>query len=198
MLTNQGQRRHSMLKLLLIAASALLVVAGCSNMEDQAKLDDPYQESETFGRAARDILPEAVPVGFERADEALNFGTLAGQQVTELPVELTADVMQTGQKRFNEFCAPCHGMDGAGEGVIALEGFPQPASYHNDRLRAAPVGYIFQVISEGQGAMFSYASRITPEERWAIVAYIRALQLSQYAVIEDLPVTVQAELMGLE
>ncbi len=198
MLTKQGQRRVTMLRLLLLTVIALLVAAGCSNMEDQAKLDEPYQESEVFGTAARDILPEAVPVGFERADEAYSFGTENGELVNQIPVDVTADMLATGQARYNQFCSPCHGMDGSGEGVIALEGYPQPASYHTDRLRNAPDGVFFQAITNGVGTMFSYAGRVNVDDRWAIVAYIRALQLSQHATLEDLPAAVQAELLELE
>jgi len=155
MLTKRKRSIFHTVNPLLLIVLALIVAAGCSNMEEQPKLDEPYQSSQTFGRAARNILPEAVPVGFERADEHLYSGTVEGELADTLPFELTADVLAQGQKRYNEFCAACHGLDGSGEGIIALEGFPQPASYHTDDLRSAPVGYIFRVITEGKGAMFN-------------------------------------------
>lgn len=185
----------------LLVLVALVVLAGCANMEEQARLDT-YESSPNFGSAAREILPEAVPVGFERADEHFNFGTVDGELADELPatVELNEALLVTGQRRYEQFCSPCHGLDGSGEGVIALEGFPQPATYHTDELRTAPLGYIYQVITEGSsnGVMFSYASRVLPEDRWAIAAYIRALQLSQYATVDTLPEDVVAQVTAPE
>lgn len=171
---------------MVLALVALLALAGCRNMEEQAKLDDPYQSSPNFDRAARDILPEAVPVGFERDDEHFSFGTIDGELADTLPFELTAEILATGQMRYEQFCMPCHGLDGSGEGIVALEGYPQPASYHTDELRAQPVGHIYQVITNGQGEMFSYAGRITAEDRWAVTAYVKALQLSQNVAAADL------------
>lgn len=198
MLTNERHTGFSAIRSLLILVMAVLVIAGCSNMEEQPKLDEPYQSSQTFGRAARELLPEAVPVGFERADDHFYAGIVDGEWAAEFPIEITAEVLAQGQKRYNEFCSVCHGLDGYGEGVISLEGFPQPASYHTDLLRSAPVGYLYAVITEGRGTMFSYASRIEPSDRWAIVAYIRALQLSQNAPVESLPEDAQDELAVLD
>ncbi len=173
-------------------STALLVLtlvwlAGCSNMEDQPKLDEPYGESPTFGQAARNILPEAVPVQFDAENAHYYTGRIDGELADSLPVELTQELLATGQENFNSFCSPCHGLDGYGEGIIALEGYPQPASYHTDELRAQPVGYIFEVISQGFGNMYSYKGRIPVGDRWAIAAYVRTMQYSQYAALDDLP-----------
>jgi hypothetical protein len=97
------------------------------------------------------------------------------------------EVLKRGQERYNIFCSPCHGYDGYGQGEIVQRGFKQPTSFHEERLRTAPLGYFFGVITNGFGTMYSYASRVQPEDRWAITAYIRALQLSQNATLDDVP-----------
>jgi mono/diheme cytochrome c family protein len=95
-------------------------------------------------------------------------------------------LLRRGQERFNIYCSPCHSPVGDGDGMVARRGFPHPPSYHIDRLRNAPDRYLFDVITQGHGVMRSYADRVPADDRWAIVAYIRALQLSQYARLEDL------------
>jgi mono/diheme cytochrome c family protein len=141
--------------------------------------------------------PNAVPVGFLREDNHLYAGLVDGEPAETLPFELTQDVLDEGQRQYQAFCAPCHGIAGYGDGVISLEGFPRPASYHTAELRAQPVGHFFQVITNGVGNMYSYASRISPENRWAIAAYIRALQISQEADFATLPDEVQAQFESL-
>jgi mono/diheme cytochrome c family protein len=100
---------------------------------------------------------------------------------------LTADLLERGQERFNIFCRPCHGGLGNGDGVVVERGFPPPPSYHDPRLREAPLGHFFDVVTNGFGRMTSYAARIPPRDRWAIAAYVRALQLSQNAELDDVP-----------
>ncbi|MDW8167442.1 MAG: cytochrome c [Acidobacteriota bacterium] len=120
-------------------------------------------------------------------DEHLYTGKVRGQLAETFPFPITRSILERGRERYDIFCAPCHGRDGYGEGMIVQRGFRQPSSFHTDRLRQAPVGYFFDVITNGFGTMYSYASRIPPEDRWAIVAYIRALQLSQNARLQDVP-----------
>jgi mono/diheme cytochrome c family protein len=108
-----------------------------------------------------------------------------GAYVQEIPMVVTRELLARGQERFNIYCSPCHGGSGYGDGMIVQRGFPTPPSYHIDRLRQAPPGYFFDVITNGYGLMYSYNDRVTPEDRWAIVAYIRALQYSQHASPED-------------
>jgi mono/diheme cytochrome c family protein len=103
------------------------------------------------------------------------------------PLPLTAATLARGQERFNIYCSPCHSEAGDGDGMVVRRGFPHPPSYHSERLRHAPDAHFFNVITHGYGAMFSYADRIEPDDRWAIVAYIRALQLSQHARLQDVP-----------
>jgi mono/diheme cytochrome c family protein len=107
---------------------------------------------------------------------------------------VTADVMARGQERFNVFCSPCHGRTGSGNGMVVQRGFRAPPSYHEDRLRNAPVGYFFDVMTNGFGAMQDYASQVPVADRWAIAAYIRALQLSQRATLADVPQNRRADL----
>jgi hypothetical protein len=118
----------------------------------------------------------------------------AGATMTRFPFPITRKVLLRGQERYNIYCSPCHGMTGDGDGMIVRRGFSQPPTYHQDRLRKAPVGHFFDVITNGFGAMYPYASRVEPEDRWAIVAYIRALQLARNAKLSDLPASERAEI----
>ena len=118
----------------------------------------------------------------------------AGALMTKFPFPITKEVLLRGQERYEIYCAPCHGRTGYGDGMIVRRGFSQPPSYHQARLRKAPVGHFFDVITNGFGAMYPYGDRITPEDRWAIIAYIRALQLSQDANMKDVPATERATL----
>lgn len=169
---------------LLLAA---LLLAGCANeVHDQPKLTRPFEESPSFGQAARELRPHTVARGELREDAVFFEGMEGGEPVEEIPVELSRAVVEQGQAQYDIFCAPCHGLLGDGQGVIVQRGFPAPPSFHSERLREAPAGHYFQVITHGQGAMYSYAARVAPAERWAIIAYIRALQLSQDAPLERL------------
>lgn len=115
-----------------------------------------------------------------------------GAAVTHFPFPVTKQVLLRGEERFNIYCAPCHGMTGDGDGMIVRRGFSQPPTYHQERLRKAPVGHYFDVITNGYGAMYAYASRVSPEDRWAIIAYIRALQLARDAKLSDVPMKERA------
>lgn len=186
--TMTGQRR-----VVLLALVGVLMLAGCQrNMRDQPKLDDPYQQSENFGVAAREALPEAVAVG-SLGDEAYMTGMVDDQFVTEMPVEVNAEMIAQGRDSYEGFCSPCHGYDGYGQGIVSLEGFTQSPSFHTDVNRAKAVGEYFTVITMGQGTMYSYAGRVPVEDRWGIIAYIRALQLSQYTEADTLSADVLAQ-----
>jgi mono/diheme cytochrome c family protein len=116
-----------------------------------------------------------------RNDELLYTGKIDGKIADQFPFVITKKDLERGQDRFNIYCTPCHDYTGGGRGMIVQRGFPPPPSYHIDRLREAPAGHFFDVMTNGLGAMYSYAARISPEDRWRIAAYIRALQLSQHA-----------------
>ncbi|MCS7157936.1 MAG: cytochrome c [Blastocatellia bacterium] len=172
----------------LLLALALGGSACRQDMHDQPRYE-PLEGSTFFAdsRASRPLVEGTVPRGFARMDEHLYTGKVRGQLAETFPFPITRSILERGRERYDIFCAPCHGRDGYGEGMIVQRGFRQPSSFHTDRLRQAPVGYFFDVITNGFGTMYSYASRIPPEDRWAIVAYIRALQLSQNARLQDVP-----------
>lgn len=174
----------------------LVLLVGCGGqMADQARYD-PLEASTFFedGRSSRDLVPNTVARGRLQVDEHLYAGSVDGQLVTEFPFPVTTEVLDRGQERYNIYCSPCHGMDGYGEGIVAQRGLRAPPSFHQERLRQVPVGHYYDVITNGFGAMYSYAYRIPPEDRWAIIAYVRALQLSQNATLEDVPADVREEL----
>ncbi len=167
----------------------LLSVVGCGmNMRDQFRYD-PLEQSQFFadGSSAREPVPNTVARGQLRNDDVFYTGKDGDQPVDAMPMETTPELLERGQGRYNVFCAPCHGLAGNGDGTVVQRGFPAPPTFHDDRLRDAPVGYFFDVISNGFGRMYRYDYRIQPADRWAIVAYIRALQLSQNATLDDVP-----------
>lgn len=166
-----------------VAAVLALVLSGCRNdMHQQAKIK-PFRESRFFadGASARALPEGTVARGFLRDDAALFRGQGPdGKFVEQIPVPLTRALLARGRERFNIFCSPCHGRTGQGQGMIVQRGFKHPPSYHIERLRAERAGYFFDVITNGFGQMSSYAAQVTPEDRWAIVAWVRTLQASHH------------------
>jgi mono/diheme cytochrome c family protein len=128
-----------------------------------------------------------VARGHLRIDEARYTGKIDGNDIDQFPIPITKADIERGQTRFNIYCTPCHGRVGDGNGMVVLRGYRQAASYYTDKLEKAPVGHYFDVITNGFGAMPSYASRIQPDDRWRVIAYIRALQLSESASVSDVP-----------
>lgn len=176
----------------------LLLLTGCGEqrMVGQAKYE--VFEASTFfedGRSARELVPNTVARGQARLDTHLYTGTENGAPATRYPFPVTPAVLKRGQERYAIYCTPCHGYDGYGQGIVVQRGLSPPPSLHEARLREAPPGYLFGVITNGIGAMYSYDYRVAPEDRWAIVAYLQALQLSQSATIDDVPT---AERQGLQ
>lgn len=169
-----------------------VLLTGCRrDMQDQPKYK-PYRESAFFGdgKSARPLIEGTVARGLLKEDSQFYTGKTGPEPaayVTGFPLPVTEELLDRGQERFNINCSPCHGLLGDGEGMVAKRGFRHPPSYHIDRLRNAPPGYFFDVMTNGFGAMPDYAAQITPPDRWAIVAYIRALQLSQNATLADVP-----------
>lgn len=209
------ERKSLIKRMAVLAASALLLaVTGCrQKMMDQPRYE-AYEATGLFedstvmrplpsgvvprstGRLYRDFYAGTDPYTEEAED-------LGGEELPEayerrlvrtFPFEVTTAVLERGQQQFNIYCAPCHGRVGNGRGMIVQRGLRQPPSFHTERLRNAPPGHFFNVITNGFGAMYSYASRVEPEDRWAITAYIRALQLSQHATLDDVPSDRRAEL----
>lgn len=184
---------------LLSAVCCLLVLAvGCrQQMADQPSYR-PLTKSSFFGddQSARPLVPGTVAQGYLRADERFYVGKSGGDLVTALPVPLTRELLERGQERFNIFCSPCHDRAGNGAGMVVQRGYRRPPSFHIDRLREAPIGQFFDVITRGFGVMPDYAAEVPPADRWAIVAYIRALQLSQNATLADVPPQARQQLEG--
>ncbi len=167
----------------------VVFLAACrQDMHDQPKYI-PLRSSDFFGdgRSARQPVEGTVARGHLRDDAHFYTGKVDGKLVETLPFPATGAMLERGQERYNIYCAPCHARVGDGNGVIVQRGYRRPESFHTERLRKMPVGHYFDAMTRGFGAMPDYASQISPEDRWAIAAYLRALQLSQRATLEDVP-----------
>jgi cytochrome c553 len=181
----------------IVAVIAMSVVlAACRQDMHDAPRYEPLEASAFFGNggSARTLVVNTVPRGYLREDELLYTGKISGQFANMFPMAVTTDVMARGQERFNVFCSPCHGRTGVGNGMIVQRGFRRPPSFHEQRLRDAPAGYLFDVMTNGFGAMQDYSAQVPVADRWAIAAYIRALQLSQGATVADVPADRRSDL----
>ncbi len=183
------------------ACIALLAsLAGCDlrqRMYDQEKYE-AHEASPFFkdGLTSRKPVEGTVARGGLRLDTHLFEGKVNGELATTLPasIEFNRALLERGQERFNIYCTPCHDRTGSGNGIVVQRGLKQPPSFHQERLRNAAIGYYYDVITNGFGSMFSYASRIPVNDRWAVAAYIRALQFSQEAAYDELPAEDQRQL----
>ena len=167
----------------------LAAAAGCrQDMHDQPKYK-AFRPSDFFGddRSARPLVEDTVARGELRADAAYFTGKQGATPVDVLPVAVTPALLRRGQERYGIYCTPCHGQTGRGDGMVVQRGYRRPPSFHIERLRNEKTGYFFDVITSGFGAMPDYAAQVTVADRWAIVAYLRALQLSENARLEDVP-----------
>lgn len=168
--------------LTLVALAGLL--AGCDqNMDEQPRYSE-YSRAPLF----RGSVLRRPPENTVARDD------LEREKASNTKPVLSAELLARGRERFGIFCSPCHGAGGDGTGMVVQRGMPRPTSYHDDRLRSAEDQYFFDVITNGHGAMYSYAARVPPADRWAIVAYIRALQLSRQASLDDVPADERARL----
>jgi cytochrome c5 len=167
----------------MLLAGAL---AGCtrSNMDSQPKYHE-YEAGKLFDNGR--VLQAPVPGTVARGD-------LARAQQARQPPAVTAALLARGQDQYDVFCTPCHDRAGTGTGIVVQRGFPRPPSLHDPRLRAAPDQHVYDVIANGFGAMYAHGDRVPPSDRWAIVAYVRALQLSQHAALDDVPAAERARL----
>ncbi len=191
-------RPSAAFRLLFIAVSLAALSSGCRlDMHVQPRYN-PYDPSPFFadGRSARQPVAGTVPRDAVLADDSGSGGESVAAQSDAFPFPVTRAVLDRGRERYNIFCAPCHGLAGDGDGMIVHRGFQAPPSYHIDRLRSAPAGHFFEVITDGFGAMYPYGYRVPPRDRWAIVAYIRALQLSRQANIAAVPEPERLKLMS--
>jgi Cytochrome C oxidase, cbb3-type, subunit III len=183
-------------RVLLAVATLLLAAPGCrQDMHDQPRYK-PLAESAFFadGRASRPLVPGTVARGHLDDDALLTTGVFKGKLAEVFPFPVTRAVLERGRERFDIYCSPCHDRVGDGNGMIVQRGFKRPPSLHEERLRVIPVGRFFDVITNGFASMPSYAAQIPPRDRWAIAAYIRALQLSQHTVLAEWPPAVRAAL----
>lgn len=195
--------------LVSVAVAASLALAGCrlpQKMANQPQFD-PLEKSAFFpdGASSRPLVEGTVvsprvegtlaQIG-SGPNELFDSGREGGQFSDNFPLPLTPELMARGKERFEIYCTPCHGRVGEGNGMIVARGYKRPPSYHSDALRSRKNGYIFDVITNGFGVMPSYRSQVPPADRWAIVAYVRALQLSQNATVADVPSADRASLDG--
>jgi mono/diheme cytochrome c family protein len=197
--------KPSTLRFILIPAVGLFL-AGChTDMWVQPKYQNPLSMEKSPSGAhvfadssvSRPLVPGTVARDHLQEDDAFYTGFKNGKLIDYFPIPVTKELIMRGQDRFTIYCVPCHGQLGNGQGMIAQRGFElrRPVgNYHTDRLRKMPIGHFYDVMTNGYGAMFSYASRVEPQDRWAIAAYIRVLQLSQNAKPSDLT---PQELQGL-
>ncbi|MGH9744792.1 MAG: c-type cytochrome [Candidatus Acidiferrales bacterium] len=171
-----------------LSAIAWMVVGCRLDMHVQPKYL-PYEPTDFFGdgRSERPPVPGTVARGHLKLDELLYTGKENGVLADKFPFPITRADLERGRERYNIYCTPCHDYTGTGNGMVVQRGFPPPPSFHIDRLRTAPAGHFFDVMTNGFGAMYSYAARIEPEDRWRVAAYVRVLQASRHATMEDVP-----------
>ncbi len=180
-----------------IAGLCALVFAGCETTLRQDMANQPRQNplspSEFFadGRSERPAVENTVARGSVQDDSLF-----VPKDSNAFPLPLTEELLQRGQQRYTIFCTPCHGIQGDGMGMVAMRGMKHPPSYHQERLRNVPNGYLYDVVTNGFGAMYGYSAQIPPRDRWAIVAYLRALQLSRNAPVGQLPAELREKLMA--
>lgn len=180
----------------LACLGLLLLFLGCRPDMFQQPKYNPLSSSDFFtnGAGSRPLVPGTVARGHLEANQEFYTGKRGTNLIENFPLPINRALLDRGRERYDIYCSVCHGRTGAGNGMIPQRGYPAPPSYHIDRLRQAPVGHFFDVITQGYGVMYSYASRVAPEDRWAVAAYIRALQLSHDARLQDVPDNERAKL----
>ena len=173
----------------LLAGAAFFTLTACRrDMQDEPRYK-PLAPSDFFAdhRSARPQVEGTVARGHLRIDEARYTGKIGGEDIDQFPIPIARADIERGRSRFNIYCTPCHGYIGDGNGMVVLRGYRQAASVYSEKLMKAPIGHFFDVVTNGFGAMPSYASRLDPDDRWRVIAYIRALQFSESASIADVP-----------
>ncbi len=184
-------KRNAMVRIYagVLCVLCLAATMACrQDMHDQPRAE-PFEESDFFGdrRSARPAVQGTIPRGHLRLDEHFYTGKINGALATTFPAPVTIEMLNRGRERYDIYCAPCHSKVGDGLGMIVQRGMKQPESFHSQRLLDVEVGHFFDVVTNGFGNMYSYEERINPSDRWAITAYVKALQLSQGADLADLP-----------
>jgi hypothetical protein len=183
------------LKIRALLFLLLTSVACRQDMHDQPKYT-PYKPSDFFAdqRSARPAIEGTIAQGQLFDDELLYTGRIGGQPSTVFPFQVDDAAMRRGRERYDIYCSPCHGLTGDGDGMVVQRGYRRPPSFNVDRLRQAPPGHMYDVITNGFGAMPDYAAQVPVRDRWAIAAYVRALQLSQNAIAAELSPEAQVRL----
>jgi hypothetical protein len=185
---------HSRWPATLCGAICVLLLAGCSLKQDMAlqPYNRPLSPSDFFtdGRSERPLIENTVARG-SLADEAL----FVSKESNNFPLPINQELLERGEGRYKIFCTPCHGLQGDGNGMVSMRGMKHPPTYHDDRLRKSPNGYFYDVITNGFGAMYGYSAQIPPRDRWAIIAYVRALQLSRNVRASELSPELREKLM---
>ena len=181
------------LSVLCVSVSLWPFFVGCRQDMHDAPRYEAYEKSDFFGdaRSMRPQVADTVARGQLREDAVLFTGKVGTAFVTKIPIPVTAPLLHRGRQRFDIYCSPCHGRAGRGDGIVVRRGYRAPSSLHVDRLRGQADGYFYDVVTNGFGTMPDYAAQIPVADRWAIVAYIRALQLSQHAPMAGLPARTQ-------
>ncbi|HUY12386.1 MAG TPA: cytochrome c [Terriglobia bacterium] len=181
-----------------LAILAVAALSACRNDMHVQPRYDPLAPTSFFadGRSERPAVPGTVARGELRTDELLYTGKINGQFANVFPFPITQKDLERGRERYNVYCTPCHDYTGSGKGTVVRRGFALPPSYHIQRLVQAPVGHFFDVMTNGYGTMYSYAERVPVKDRWRIAAYIRALQMSQAATIDDVPAAERPQLLS--
>jgi mono/diheme cytochrome c family protein len=193
--TERGKNLRAMF--LAVLAAMVLVGVGCKQKMSYQPRYDPLERTDSFENKAssRPLVAGTVPRGFLRENPEVFLGRKAtGEYVTDFPFPITEAVMKRGKERYDIYCTMCHGFTGYANGMIVQRGFSKPPSFHEDVTRNKANGYYFSVITNGYGAMPSHAHQIPVSDRWAIIAYLRALQLSQNARLEDVPADKRSQL----
>lgn len=193
-----GTRSRHARRAVCLAGLLTMVVAGAACRQDMhdAPRYDPLEASDMFsdGASARPLVEGTVARGHLSDDTLLTSGKIDGQLANQFPFAITRADLDRGEERFNIYCSPCHGRTGEGNGMVVQRGYRQPPSYHIERLRQAPAGHFFDVMTNGFGVMPDYKAQVPVDDRWRIVAYIRALQLSHQGTTADVPAAALAAL----
>ena len=192
----KAEGRNRAFVILLLSAFCLLPLSGCRQKMANQPRYDPLEPSDFFadGMAARPRIAGTIARGEITDNPFFDTGKINGQVADGFPMPVTMDLINRGHDRFDIYCAQCHGRVGDGNGMIPSRGYRRPPSFHTETLRTATSGHFFDVMTNGFGAMPPYGTMIPPQDRWAIAAYIRALQLSQNGTVADVPVTERANL----
>lgn len=174
----------------VVVAALSFAATGCTDMYDTGRVK-PLQESRFYPdrQSSRPLVEGTVPRGYVKEDELLYTGKVDGKLADVFPFQVTKEVVERGENRYNTFCSPCHGRLGDANGMIVQRGFPRPNSFHADSIRAKPAGHYFDVMTHGFGRMYDYSASVPVKDRWAIIGYIRALQLSRRVMVNELSET---------